>query len=357
MSGFSELAAGSVTLKISGVRPARLLNLFAQNAVELYSCLRLPDGALRVRLRRADMARARELARRSACDCVIERSAGSALLYAVARRRWVFAALLFVSIALATGLSLFVWEIEVSGNSAVADAQILSALEECGVGIGSFGPLVERERTRSLALEKLPQLVWLTVNVRGSRMEVIVRERLSAPEIQDKRGNSDIVAARAGLIEEIKVYEGAAKVRAGETVEAGAVLVSGELVSLSGKKRSVRALGEVTARTWYTLSEATPLEYAEKIPTGEEKSRKILFIGPIRINLYNNSGISARSCDKIIYKENFALPGPLPLPVGTVTETLRGYEIRRASVPAEEAEAVLKARLDERLAALEGEGL
>jgi hypothetical protein len=43
--------------------------------------------------------------------------------------------------------------------------------------------------------------------------------------------------------------------------------------------------------------------------------------------------------------------------VGTVTETLRGYEIRRVSVPAEEAEAELKARLDERLAALEGEVL
>ena len=35
MSGFSELAAGSVTLRLSGVRPERLLNQFARSGVEL----------------------------------------------------------------------------------------------------------------------------------------------------------------------------------------------------------------------------------------------------------------------------------------------------------------------------------
>ncbi len=357
MSGFSELAAGSVTLRLSGVRPERLLNLFARSGVELYSCLSLPDGSLRVRLRRRDLARAREIACGAACDCVFEASAGSALLYGLARRRWFFAALLFVWLALTAALSLFVWEIEVSGNSAVTDARILSVLAENGVGIGSFGPLIERERTRSLALEKLPQLVWLTVNVRGSRMEVIVRERLKAPEISDKRGNADIVASRAGLIEEVKVYEGAAKVKPGDTVEAGDQLISGELVSLSGKKRAVRALGEVTARTWYTISEAMELSYVEKIPTGESSSKKVLFIGPFRINLYNNSGIPEPSCDKITYKKNVGLPGAFALPLGIVTTRRSCYEGVAARMSPEEAEATLKARLDERLAKLEGEVL
>ncbi len=357
MSGFSELAAGSVTLRLSGVRPERLLNLFARSGVELYSCLSLPDGSLRVRLRRRDLARAREIACGAACDCVFEASAGSALLYGIARRRWVFAALLFVWLTLTAALSLFVWEIEVSGNSTVTDAQILSVLAENGVGIGSFGPLIERERTRSLALEKLPQLVWLTVNVRGSRMEVIVRERLKAPEIRDKRGNADIVAARAGLIEEMKVYEGAATVKAGDTVEAGELLISGELVSLSGKKRSVHALGEVKARVWYSFSGAAPLSYVEKIPTGEESGKKVLFIGPFRINLYNNSGISECSCDKIIDKKNVALPGGVKLPIGIASTKLRAYEGVTARLDPKEAEAMVKAALDERLAELEGEVL
>ena len=135
------------------------------------------------------------------------------------------------------------------------------------------------------------------MNVRGSRAEVIVRERVEPPEVVDVRSPADIIAAKTGLITEMNVFEGRAEAERGQMVLAGETLVSGTLGSLSGRVRRVHALGEIRARTWYEISEKTPLEYISKRYTGETVSRKSVAVGNYRINLYINGSISLDCCD------------------------------------------------------------
>ena len=60
---------------------------------------------------------------------------------------------------------------------------------------------------------------------------------------------------------------------------------------------------------------------------GEEITRKAILIGKKRINLYIDSSNSGDTCDKMISWKKSVLPGDIPLPVITVTETLRFYEV------------------------------
>ena len=58
------------------------------------------------------------------------------------------------------------------------DEEILRALEQNGVGIGTFSFSLDPEGLRNRVLLEIPELSWLTVNVSGCRATVQVRERV-----------------------------------------------------------------------------------------------------------------------------------------------------------------------------------
>lgn len=63
--------------------------------------------------------------------------------------------------------SLFVWRIDVTGNEALTTGQILRCLDACGVRPGTYWPGLSNDLVRNDMILRLPQLRWLTVNVRG----------------------------------------------------------------------------------------------------------------------------------------------------------------------------------------------
>ena len=65
---------------------------------------------------------------------------------------------------------------------------------------GCFWPGLETDLLRSRLLLELPELSWITVNVRGSRALVQVQERQEKPELAADGAPADLVAARDGLI-------------------------------------------------------------------------------------------------------------------------------------------------------------
>ena len=105
----------------------------------------------------------------------------------------------------------------------------------------------------------------------------------------------DVAAAKSGLIEKVQVYAGSPLVKKGDTVLAGERLVTGNLESALGTRRQVHALAEVYARTWYEFSAQMPLELYSKAYTGEEFTRRALYIGNWRLNFYLN-GVFLVSC-------------------------------------------------------------
>lgn len=70
-------------------------------------------------------------------------------------------------------------------------------------------------------------MAWLTVNVRGCRAYVSVRDRVPKPELADDRTPTNVVAKRDALVTEVRAYDGRAMVRKGGTVTAGQLLISG----------------------------------------------------------------------------------------------------------------------------------
>ena len=356
MASFENILRGWVQAEVVGRDAEQFLNLCARNGVTFRAVRRVGDCCFHMRFGLKDWARAQPLLQKSMCEGKVLARGGLPLLLGRLRARFVLLGGLGACVLGLIVLSLFIWEIQVTGESVLPDAVILNALEAEGVGIGTFGLSVESELLRSKLLQQLPELKWISVNVYGSRAVVSVRDRTPPPEMVDTRTACDIAAEKSGLIEKVQVYAGSPLVEKGDTVLVGEKLVTGDLESAQGSRRQVHALAEIYARTWYEFSAQMPLEQQSKAYSGEEFTRRALYIGNWRLNFYLNGGISLDEYDKITERHSLRLPGGFTLPISLAAEHYRPYTAREIELPREEAEELLKQGLLRRLEESVGQG-
>lgn len=362
MQSLVNYARGWVRLAACGPFPERLLNLCAQRGVTFWGVEWLDGQTLRLTLLRRDMGKLEELALRAGCSVEIEHKAGLPAFLARFRRRYAFLVGLSVSVLAVCLLSNFVLTIDITGNERVPDAVILSRMRRLGLRTGVYGPDLD---TKQIALDTqlaLEDLAWVSVNRYGTRVQVVVRERVEPPDLLQEEGVSDIVAGAGGLVTRVGAVEGQAKVKAGDMVAAGDVLISGT-VTMEGPQYSdvpprylyVRAAGSVWARTWRTVTAGIPLAATVKEYTGADKTRWSLTIFERRINFYGNGSISWDKYDKINKTYTAVLPGGQRLPFFLTRETLRGWQSAQVQVDTAAAQELLEARLRQRLEQMVGE--
>ncbi|MGN1002789.1 MAG: sporulation protein YqfD [Oscillospiraceae bacterium] len=349
MYDFFNSLAGSVSYEVSGALPEGFLNACAKSGAELLSVRRLDEYTLLVRARARDRNKLEKAAVKAGCSLRLTGTGGSVKIGGVVKRRLVPGVCLLLLLALLFVSRLFIWEITVVGNETVPAGKILDVLSDCGVETGTFWPKLTADLVRSDALLQLPELSWLTVNIYGSRAEVLVRERVEKPEILSEDTPADIVAEKTGLVEEVRALIGTAEAQKGTAVLAGETLISGGAESTFSPPRLLHAWGSVTALTYYEFSAQIPVTEQVKSYTGGEKSRWSLVIGGERLNFYGNSSIYDASCDKITTVWDLGIEGLFRLPVSLVRQRSVFYELtereRDKSQARTELEEALHARL------------
>ncbi|MBR2717288.1 MAG: sporulation protein YqfD [Oscillospiraceae bacterium] len=241
-------------------------------------------------------------------------------------------------------LSTRIWEIRVEGNRTIPRGDILDALETAGVYPGVSGLHLDNQRIRGRMQSMLSDLIWCTVQVRGSRARVIVRERRSPPELVDEALAREVAASRGGRVVRLRVLEGKAAVKKGDTVAEGDTLITGRLSDRQEEARLVHAMGSVDALTLREKTLALPALLAEKLPTGRETKGFALKIGDLRLIFHNESSISYGCYDKIQNEYPLRLFG-LALPVSVIRTVYREYLPVWREISAEEAEGLLRERL------------
>lgn len=355
---------GSVRLEVEGAFPERFLNLCAQRGILFWNVEWMETTRLRLTVTRRGSRQAAALGERTLCIVTPAGRKGMPYFLARFRKRYAFWVGMGLSMAAVCVLSSFVLTIEVKGNTNVPTAQILTELRRQGLGIGTFGPGLDERTVGNKVLLQLPQLSWLSINLYGTRAEVLVREAVEAPELVDAQEYGDVVARASGIVTKVEALTGEAVVKVGDTVLEGETLISGT-VHLEGPAYSdtpeigqiqVRASGRVYARTWRTMAAQLPLEAQVKRYTGEEANRWSVTALGRRTDFFGKGGISFDRYDKISHTWTLTLPGGEEMPLAVQRETCRAYELETLAVEPDAAEAMLKERLLEALEEAVGEG-
>ena len=348
----SEILRGSVRAEVSGAAPQRLLNAMSEADMPFWDAVPQDAFTIRLGLYSRDLRNAKALATRCQCELKLLRESGAPVVKRRLRRRVALLVTAVSCFALLAASSLFAWDIRVEGNEQVSTGEILRALAGCGVEPGAFWPGWSSDEIRNSVILDIPELAWLGVSVDSSRAVIRVRERTEAPELVNSEGMGSVTARTTGIIDSMRVYQGAPLVAVGDAVVAGETLVSGEMPSEVGDTRYVRASAEIRARTWYEMSASAPLEYSG-LEQSDSRTRWALVIGDKRINFYLGSSQTPAGCGKIITEYPLAWEGVFTLPVTLVREQTLEYDSAAAAEDEEELsgrlEAVLRSTLEREL--------
>ena len=323
---WARYITGWALLRVAGAEPERVLQALAERNVVFWQATPPEELELTVRVPDRWAERAVRLAESLGCEGEILARRGLPALFRQLRRRtmlWVWAAA--VAAVLFVG-SAYIWQIGIEGNETIPDRVILSALRQCGVDIGAFWPAMSQDQVRNSVILQVPGIRWMTVTIRGGHARVIVRESRIPPWPVQEREYVHITAKKAGLVEAVSAQRGTALTERGRMVLPGEVLIGGYATGRGGVQGPVRAMGGVTARTWYELTCRTPDTAQEKAYTGRQRSQWTLIVGKIRINFFKGSSICPAGCDKIIESYPLAVGELFTLPFTLERAVYREYD-------------------------------
>ncbi len=335
---------GQVTVEVESAAPERVLNLCAAHGIPFWGLTWLSELRLRAAIDRAELPRLRQVLTQTDAVLTVVRTEGAPEVWRQYRRRYVLlaaAGLLMLMMALG---STHIWAFQVTGNDTVPTETILRTLEKYGVALGARSR-IRQEELRNHVLLELPDVVWLTVNMRGCTAHVQVVERQRPPHLYTDGEITNVVAARDGLVTSVQALDGEAQVMAGSTVTAGQVLISGVVDSDRRGYRLLHGMGQVWARTWYELSVSVPLTVREKGQETEAVTHLAVDVGRNRIKIYGKGSMTGPDCDKMTLYHQARLPFGLTLPVTLVTERTVRYAAGETARSPEEARAEGEAQL------------
>ena len=343
---FWHFLRGEIRLKIETPTPERIINLCAAHHITFWDVGYAGKTTLFLRTDRAGAFRLRAAARNIQAEFTTLGETGAPRLARTFRRRYVLWAAAAVFALLAWCGHTFIWDFSVEGSKTVPEEEILRALEDYGITLGSRTKGIDQKDMRNHVLLELPDVCWLAVNVKGCTAHVQVVERTRPPQRQKDAEKTNVVAAKSGLVTKIQALDGEKCVLPGTTVTEGQLLISGAVDAPDATgARLLHAQGNVWARTWYDLSVKVPLTMQKRGNNGRTYRSYYLNLGKRRIKIAGRGSMLTPGCGKIQAVRECRLPGGLHLPVTFCREETTVYPVETVARSREEALAEGKAAL------------
>lgn len=296
---------GCVTLLVQSESPEKFINLAASRGIFLWDLRMLAGGKFSVRVRLSAVRPLRHVARKTKSRFRIVSREGLPFLLARLNRRRALAGGLVLFFLSVYFLGSFVWFIDVTGSRQIPAQEVKKAAAQAGLARGTPRWKINTGSLEKNIQDRLPALSWVGVYIKGTRAEIHVVEKTLVEEKED--GFAHVVAAKAGLVEEVLVLKGHPAVKEGDTVVPGQVLISGIVplpepeparpeekekeVAPGQKQLYVAARGIVRARVWYEEYGEALLVERESGPTGRVAARVCMKIGGKEIILKGSPGV------------------------------------------------------------------
>lgn len=229
-----------------------------------------------------DFKRLKPIARKTDVLLRITEKHGFPFLLILGRRRSLWVGGLAAFFLLIYLSSFYVWDISFEGNHRFTDETLLHFMATVPVQCG-----MRKSRISCTELEKrirnaFPEISWVSAELTGTRLTIHLRENNRILQARlEPESPCELTAGTDGTVTRIIVRNGKARVKVGDTVKAGDVLVSGELPLYDDfetlvKINKVHADAEVYAKTTRTVEWKRPETKEIRARTGKRR-RGIFF--------------------------------------------------------------------------------
>ena len=249
-----SVVSNQVRCLVTGEETLRFVNLCRNNGIELRHLVRR-ENAIQMEIDAENFKKLRPLVRKTHVKIHILNRHGPAFFFYRHKRRWWFLLGMTVFAGMIYILSLFVWQIDIDGNSKYTDALILQALSQMNVRTGCRKSEIDLPKIEEELRIMYNEITWVSASIAGTKLQIELREgdlKISGSSGGGKTGNvkrvenrennsktqngesetdlpANLVADEDAIITNLVVRRGTVAVRYGDEVQKGDVLIEGKV--------------------------------------------------------------------------------------------------------------------------------
>ncbi len=168
---------------------------------------------------------------------------------------------------------LFVWKINIEGNTSLSEHDIETALSDCGISVGSYIPEIDVKYYANRLILNREEISSAAISINGTHLTVNILETTFPPRMIDGKGFFNVIAERDGVILDIDAADGSPEVSEGDAVYKGELLINSFIEGNNGAYRPTHARGIVYAAVEESLVSEIPLSRITRHYTGKTATR------------------------------------------------------------------------------------
>lgn len=280
---------GYVIIKVEGLTLERFLNLATTSDIYLWDIKRLDNLTLEVKVSIEGFKALKKIVKKVGCKVeLVDKKGIPFILYRLKYRKMLgFGLIIFLSIILF--LSSLIWSIDIIGNEQTSRDDITEILDREDIKTGRIKYKIDTDYLKRLLLNEFDNFSFLSVEIKGTKLIIEVKEQDLLPEKIEGDNPCNIVAGKKGVIVKTIAKNGKSVVQKGDIVNEGQTLITGkisdgydeDLTSDEDLKEDiyVHAEGEVLAKTIYSYRLDESIVKTVEEETGEVYERSRIKIG------------------------------------------------------------------------------
>ncbi len=277
------------------------------------------------------------------------------------KKRVLFFISLFLCLGMLYAVTDYIWAIEFVGNMQISNEELQDFLESEKIHYGMKKETLACEETEKRLRACFPNVTWTSIYFEGTKLYVEVKENEKTEPIKKQIQGTNLVATEDGVITSIITRNGVPKVKIGDTVEVGQVLVEGA-VPVFDEAQSIidyqiyDADADIMIRTQLIHKEQLERSYPVIQYTGKE--HKSIFLEAFGYHMESPIlGRQFQSCERVMQKHQLCLLDNLYLPIyyGDIYE--REYHLRYLEYSEDEMKKQLQENFEKIILCLHEKGV
>ena len=275
---------GYVVFVVSGAFPERFMNLTARAGISLFD-VKKKGNKLYCSAMASEYRTLKKLSKKSSVKIKIKEKHGLPFfINKYKKRKGIFVGIICFGMVLYF-LSLYVWSINISGNNTIDNQTLTMLMENLGVGVGTLKSEIDIPIIEKNIMNKFENISWVSVNIKGSTLNLELKERIDPPELVPKSKPCNVKSTNNGQVIRMEVYEGTPEVNNGDAVVKGQLLINGVVEDDFGVCNIKHADAKVYALTKHEIRKEVDLCETKKVFTGKNVIRKRLKLFGIELPL------------------------------------------------------------------------
>ena len=307
---FDKVKKGKILVEIKILNTEKLLNLFWSKNISVYKVKKKDFATLILEIDYLNYSEVKESVERLGGRINIIKSAGFVFFLGNVKKKisLVLGGLIFLCIIYY--LSTYIWAVEIDVQKNIPPFEIRKQLKAIGIKPGIVKSSIDVKEVEKQLENMSSEILWLRVRIEGSTLKIVVEEKINPPQDQSyEYGN--LVATMEGEVKRVYTFAGRTKVKSGQLVKTGDVVIEG-IDGSEGGEYILPPRGIVIANTFYEKSMNVKVNGSTLERSGNKDSDIYISVFGKKIYLkkaikdfehYDKIEMSGKIFNKVLYYE------------------------------------------------------